>query len=109
MEEVRKNERLPTNLKAKYFLKEEKGNGKECTIINISHGGMGLEFYTPEKIVEGSSLLLEIFYAKSIEPIKVEGTIMWVEQGEKDYIGGIDITSKSDKDKLEVLIITLGL
>jgi len=109
MEEERESRRLAANLKAKYFLKEEKGNGKECTIINVSHGGVGLEFYTSEKIVEGSTLLLEIFYAKGIKPIQVEGTLMWVKQGEKDSIGGIEITSKSDKDKLEVLIITLGL
>ena len=109
MEEGRKSKRLATNLKAKYFLKERKGEGHECTIINLSHGGVGLELYTPEKLVADSILTLEIFSPKALEPIIVEGKLMWVKEGQRDSIGGIEMTSQMDKDKLEVLIITLGL
>ena len=45
-EETRGLYRCPTLLKGLYFLDEEKGEGKECTIINISDNGAGLEFYT---------------------------------------------------------------
>jgi len=109
MEERRKSKRFTINLKARYFLKGSKGNWEECTVINISHDGAGLEFYTSEKIVVGSTLFLEIFVPKVIEPINVEGVLRWVKQGKRDFIGGIEVTSKSDKDKVEVLIITLGL
>lgn len=110
MEERRKTKRFATNLKAQYFLKARKVDGKECTVINISQCGLGLEFYTAEKIVAGSALLLEIFATEVMELTNVEGIVKWVKQGEKDFIGGIEVTSKSDKEKLTNLIkFTLGL
>jgi len=110
MEERRKSKRFTVSLKAQYFLKERKGSGKECTVININRSGAGLEFYTSEKINVSSSLLLEIFVPDSRESINVKGILRWFKKGERDFIGGIEVISKSDEEKLESLIrLTLGL
>ena len=110
MEERRKTKRFATNLKAHYFLKEGEVKGRECTVINISRNGVGLEFYTAEEIVEGASLLIKISVAKSLEPTDIEGIVQWVNQGERDFVGGIKANSKLDEEKLTNLItFTLGL
>jgi len=104
MKDRRLSKRLPLNLKAQYFLKEKKGNGRECTVINISRNGTGLAFYTFEKIDIGSSLFLEIFDAATKEAISVKGVLRWFRQGKVDFVGGIEVTSQSDGKKLTDLI-----
>ena len=109
MEERRKTKRFATNLKAQYFLKERK-EGRECTVINISRSGVGLEFYTAEEVVAGSTLLIKISTAKSLETTEVEGIVKWVTHGEKDFVSGIEATSQLDEERLASLIaLTLGL
>ena len=110
MERERKSRRFTTNLKAQYFLGESKGNGKECTVINVSSNGAGLEFYTHEKISISTDLTLKIFAPKATDPINVKGILRWVKQGEKDFVGGVEVVLQSDKEKLAVLIeFILGL
>jgi len=108
--EDRKSKRFSTNLNAQYFLVESKGNGKECTVINVSSNGAGLEFYTPARIDIGSNLVLKIFAPKATDPVTVKGIVRWVKQGEKDFVGGIEVVLKSDKEKIADLIeFMLGL
>ena len=104
MEGKRKSRRFTTNLKAQYFVGESKGNGKECTVINVSGNGAGLEFYTHEKIGISTDLTLKIFAPKATDPINVKGILRWVKQGEKDFVGGVEVVLQPDKDKLAVLI-----
>ncbi len=104
IEGKRKSKRFTTNLKAQYFLGESKGNGKECTIINVSSNGAGLEFYTQEKLAVSTDITLKIFAPKATEPINVQGILRWVKRGEKDFVGGVEVVLQSDKDKLAVLI-----
>ena len=104
MEGKRKSRRFTTNLKAQYFLEESKRNGKECTIINVSSNGAGLEFYTHEKIAISTDIALKIFAPKATDPINVKGNLRWVKQGEKDFVGGVEVVLQSDKEKLAVLI-----
>ncbi len=110
MAEKRKAKRFPINLKAHYFSSEERGNRKECTIINVSRNGGGLEFYTSEKIVVGSTPLLEIFCPEIKEATNVEGVVRWAQRGKRDFIGGIEVTARSDEDKLtNLLMYTMGI
>ena len=104
MEGKRKSRRFTTNLKAQYFLGENKGSGKECTVINVSSNGAGLEFYTHEKIGISTNLTLKVFAPKATGPINIKGILKWVKQGEKDFVGGVEVVLQSDKEKLAVLI-----
>jgi len=98
--------RVLTNLKGQYTLKDKKSRFEKCTIINIHHKGIGLEFYTPKKIKMGSSLIFDIFTSDKSEPItiKVKGKIKWMKERKRYFIGGIAVTSKTDEEKLAKLI-----
>lgn len=106
----RKSRRFTTSLKAQYSLGESEGDGKECTVINVSGNGAGLEFYTHETIGINKDVTLKIFAPEAKTPIHVKGILRWVKEGEKDFVGGVEVVLQSDKDKLAVLIeIILGL
>ena len=102
-EERRRSWRFPTMLKGHYFLEEKKGKGKECTIINISVNGAGIEFYTDETVSVNSKLFLEIFPPDEEESINVEGIIKWVKQGKMDCVCGIQLTEKLYETQMAML------
>jgi hypothetical protein len=104
-EEHRKSLRFPKYLKGFFYLDGVNGEGKECTIINISINGAGLEFYTPETINDKTKLSLDIFPPDGEEVVTVEGQVRWVKKGRKDCVCGIQLTEKLDKDKMEMLRI----
>ena len=102
--------RVLTNLKGQYALKDKKDRLEKCTIINIHHKGVGLEFYTPKKIKMGSSLIFEIFSSDKTEPITIKGKIKWMKERKRYFIGGIEVNSKTDEEKLAKLIrLILGI
>jgi len=92
MENTRKLERYPIQREARYFLKEGKGEGQECTIINFSRSGMGIIFHSNEEINVGTLIRLEIPVPKSSEPINARGVLKWFERKENDLIGGVELT-----------------
>jgi hypothetical protein len=104
-EEKRQSWRFPTVRKGFYYLGDKHGEAKECTIINISLNGAGLEFYTFETINEKTKVSLEIFPPDGEDPVLVEGKIRWVKKGTKDCVCGIQLTENLDKDKMEMLKI----
>jgi len=102
-EETRISHRFPTILRGFYFSEDKKGEGKECTIINISHNGAGVEFYTLETVHAKSKLSLEILPPDGKETVTVEGTIRWVKQGRKDCVCGIRLREKLNEDQKAML------
>lgn len=104
MKGKRKSKRFTTNLKGRYVLESSEGNEKECTVINVSGNGAGLEFYTHEKIAIGTEIGLTIFAPEATDPIHVSGILKWVKQGERDFVGGVEVVVPTDKDKLAELI-----
>ena len=102
-EDARRSWRFPTLLKGLYFLDEKKGEGKECTIINISDNGSSMEYYTAETVGVNSKLFLEILPPDEEETITVEGIIRWVKQGKKDCVCGIQLTEKLNEAKKAML------
>ena len=102
MEQKRRFIRLSTRLKAEYSLKGS-GEGGECTVINISPGGAGLEFYSSEPIDVGATLVLKIFDSEKKETVDAEGVVKWSKQGEKNFVCGVALTNVLDKFALSVL------
>ena len=105
MEQKRKFKRLPTNLKAEYFLQGSTPDGKQCTVINISLNGAGLEFYAHESVEVGTNLLVKIFDQDGEKAFDAEGIVRWSKQGEKDFVCGIELTRALDK----FILSTLGV
>ena len=101
MEERRKSFRFPTNLKASYYLREEKENLEKCNILNVSYKGMGLEFHTLEKIKTCSEIHLEIFSKRQLTPISVTGILSWIGGGGfMPFVGGLEITESLESLQL---------
>ena len=100
MEEKRRFSRFPSQLKARYFVKEEERSWEDCTIINISRKGMSIKFLARGKINVDSIIHLEVFVPTEIEPIIVEGVLKWFEQlKEGNSIGGIELKEVLAEDK----------
>ncbi len=91
--------RIPTSVKARYFLRNEQVPGRDCTVINISLNGSGLAFYARETMVKGSRLSLKMFALGGKAIITVDGVVSWVKQGKKDYLCGIKLLEVLDHAK----------
>ena len=101
MEERRKFFRFPTNLKASYYLREEKENLEECNILNVSYTGMGVKFYALEKIETCSEIHLEIISKRQVTPISVTGTLSWIGGGGlMPFVGGLELTESLESLQL---------
>ena len=96
----RRFKRFDTHRKARYFLKEGSGCWKECTIINISRKGLGIQCHTHEKITVGSTMLLKVFFSAETEATSVIGMIRWIRKREDGFIGGIESIKVLDDDSL---------
>lgn len=103
MEQKRKYKRLPTNLKAEYSLTAGLAERMQCTVINISLNGAGLEFYAHEGVEVGTTLFLKIFDPEGKESFNAEGIVRWSKKGEKDFVCGVELTEVLDKFTLSTL------
>jgi len=103
LKDRRKFPRFDTELKAQFVSKESHRGGEECTIIDFSRKGMKAKVYTSEEINVGTTVLLEVFLPRELDPIDVKGTIKWVKQIENGYISGIELSKGLDEMKLSKL------
>lgn len=110
MEDRRKYKRFPTQLIARY-LRENEEEWKNCTVINIGRGGLGITVYVREKIPMDSSLQLEIIVPAKKEPIKVTGILRWIMEQEEEmsFMGGIEFTKILDEIELANLTYFMSL
>lgn len=96
MEEKRREPRIPTHRKAHYFLKEGTGTLKECTLIDVSHKGMGIRFNTTERLHLGTTVIVDLTGSPLTESFYVSGLLRWIEEGVRFYIGGIELIESLD-------------
>ena len=102
--EVRKYTRVHLHLPVEYYAKNPKVPRLGHT-TNLSPGGVMLNI--PEKLDIGQSINLAIFVSlgKSVEAIKVNSQVIWVEGSGKDggFLSGVKFMdlSPNDRNKLE--------
>jgi len=96
MKEQRREPRIPTQRKAHYFLKEGTSILKECTVIDVSHKGMGIRFNTSEELHLGSTVIIDLTNSPVRESLYVAGLLRWIEEGVNFFIGGIELTESLD-------------
>ena len=87
-----------------YSLSKAGEGWQECTINNISGRGVGLEYNALEKFDIDSDIHLRIYIPEESEPVKIEGKVRWVEQGEEGFNAGIEVTTELDTNRLEGII-----
>jgi len=97
MEDTRKYGRFSTQLNALYFLNENSGEVKECTVINMSRKGIGIKLQLHEKIKVGSTIRLEVFIPGKMEPTNISGVLKWIEEKGDDSIAGIECIELLDE------------
>lgn len=102
MDDRRKYIRFPVTLQARYA-DSSGGDWKECSVIDISREGMGISIYSREAINKGTGLRMEITVPVTIQPVAMEGFLMWIRELRDDphfnYIGGVRISSITAEDK----------
>ena len=106
MEDRRKFKRFPIQLSTRY-LEENKKEWQDCSVINISREGMGIEIYVRERIHRGSILQLEIVVPIKNEPLYVVGTLMWIrelkENPKFNFVGGVQLITIDPEDMWTLL------
>jgi hypothetical protein len=102
MDERRKFIRFPTELIARYSESDVK-DWKECSVIDISREGMGINISAREYISEGVILQMEITVPVQDDPIAVTGTLMWIRERKDhprfNYLGGVKLLAIKPEDK----------
>ena len=91
MENTRRFERFPTQREGQYFLVKGKGNGQECTIIDVSRKGLGMIFHSNEEISVGTNIRLEIPDPITLDTIDIRGELRWSKKIGGEFIGGIEL------------------
>ena len=87
MHERRKFPRTNLPQKAKFF--GVKG-WEDCTITEASRNGLSVNFFTREKINEGSMIHIRVLFPSQPHPVEVKGFLKWIEKKGKHFIGGIE-------------------
>ena len=102
MDEKRKFIRFPVELDARYSEKDEK-DWKECSIIDISREGMGMNIHSKEFIAEGMILQMEIMVPVQEDPISAKTTLIWIRELKDDprfnYLAGVKLLEIKSEDK----------
>ena len=92
MEEKRKFKRLPVQLSASCLVGSEK-EWLNCSIINISRDGMGIEVRLQEKIPPDLILKFKIIIPEKVDPIETTGILKWVKEQKEEmgFVGGVEL------------------
>ena len=100
-EERRRFFRFPTYLKASYYLGGDIENLEKCDILNVSYKGMGVKFYTLEKIETCSKIHLEVIPKRQSTSINVTAILRWVGGGGfMPFVGGLELTESLESLQL---------
>jgi len=63
---------------------------EDCTITEASRNGFGIQFYTREKIKEGSLIHFRILLPSEPNPVEVNASLRWIEQQDGYFVGGVE-------------------
>lgn len=93
MEDRRSLVRFPAKLKAIYnFQTEDDREGlAQCSILDVSYKGLGVNFHQHEINRTGSLVHLEIPLIRQPNLITAKGTIRWFEERAYGFVCGIEL------------------
>ncbi len=104
MKDSRKHGRFDTQLKAQYSLKENSGDVRDCTVINMSRKGIGVRFRAHEKISIGSIIRIEVFIPEKMNPTSILGVLKWIEKKGNNIFAGIESHELLDEMKFSKVV-----
>ena len=103
MKSNRRCERFSTNITATFSSGKEEPL-RECIIVNICRLGVGLVYFTHEKLAIDSTLHLKIPVPDTMDAVHIEGEVRWTKQGVRGFNVGIEVTSELSQAELLALI-----
>ena len=93
MEEIKLDRRIDSRfareVKVKYSLENHNSQYKDCIALNLSIGGVCIQFHRFDALTIGSKVFLEITASQSSTQINVTGEVKWTAQKEYKNICGI--------------------
>jgi c-di-GMP-binding flagellar brake protein YcgR len=101
---MRSRERIKTNLKAQYIIKNREAQPLECQIIDLSTAGAAVVFPRNENIACGDILKINIFLPNTILHVSVRAEARWVRHRSKDLICGAQFQELLSENMLQQLI-----
>ncbi len=101
---MRSRERIKTNLKAQYFVKNREDQPLECQIIDLSTAGAAVVFPRSENIACGDIIAINIFLPNTILHVSVHAEARWIRRRAKDLICGTQFQELLSERMLQQLI-----
>ena len=98
MEDRRELVRFPTTLKAIYYFKLEgdREGLEQCSILDVSYKGLGVNFHQHALNSVGLLINLEIPLMRQPNLITAAGAVRWCEEREYGFISGIELAEAFD-------------
>ena len=96
--------RFDTSLKACFFIKGRNRGWEDCKISKISRKGMGVTFFTEEKITPDSVMNVKVYTSQESDYFTVTGRLKWIEQYKNTFVGGVELSEILDEPKWLQLI-----
>jgi hypothetical protein len=97
MNERRQLRRFSLKLKAHYTFEDERDNWRECSIIDVTYNGMGLQFHSFETIKVGTPIHLAIVIDQALRPVRIRGVIKWEGKGADGCVCGVELGEIMDE------------
>lgn len=72
----------------------------QCSIFDATPQGIGIKLQTIETINVGSTIYLEIFVPKELEPIGLKGILVRIRKEGNHFVGGIELFKELDNSTL---------
>lgn len=63
---------------------------EDCLITEVSRRGLGVKFYTGEKIIVGSIIQLKVAVPRESKSVMVKGVLRWIEDCGEYCVGGME-------------------
>lgn len=94
----RKYRRFSTRLKALYYyyVSGENEGLESCDVINVSYGGLGIQFKRAEEFKELSAINLGIMVKWQFMPISLKGRVKWLSEGLHPPVCGVELDGPLD-------------
>ena len=101
---MRSRQRMKTNLRAQYFIKNNEAQPLECQIIDLNTAGAGVVFPGSENIACGDSIAINIFLPHTILHVSVRAEVKWIRRRAQDLMCGTQFQELLSERMLEQLI-----
>ena len=96
--------RFSTRLNALYYVSDEHESLEKCDILNVSYGGLGVQFKHAGTFKYSSAINLGVVVKWQFMPISLKGTVKWLGEGVDHLFCGIELTVPLDNMTLLKLI-----